>query len=172
MTTPLGDVPIDDDLREVCLDCAATVRDDMAHTREHSIEVQLPFLQRVLGDFTFVPVVVGAVPTEVVAELLEAVWDLEDLMVVVSTDLSHFHDHSTAIGLDRRTADAIVSARSDALDHHDACGVHPLRGLLRVVADRGLMVEELDLRNSGDTAGSRERLVGYGAFAVTDPAAA
>jgi AmmeMemoRadiSam system protein B len=169
-TTPLGDVVIDHDLREVCLGCAATVRDDMPHTREHSIEVHLPFLQRVLGDFTFVPIVVGAVPTEIVADLLEAVWDLDDVMVVVSTDLSHFHDHSTATGLDRRTADAIVSARFDALDHHAACGVHPLRGLLRVVAGQGLTVEELDVRNSGDTAGDRTRVVGYGAFAVTEPA--
>lgn len=169
--TPLGEVPVDDDLRAACLACDGVVEDDGAHVAEHALEVQLPFLQRVLGEFSFVPIVVGSASTDTVADLLASVWE-EDVLVVISSDLSHYHDHATARELDRRTADFIIAASYDAIDPYGACGVYPLRGLLKLVAERGLNVEELDLRNSGDTAGDHGSVVGYGAFAVTDPAAA
>ena len=85
---------------------------------------------------------------------------------MVSTDLSHYHDYSTATGVDRVTADAISAARFDTIDPEGACGARPLNGFLRLVAERGMRIEELDVRNSGDTAGGRDRVVGYGSFAV------
>ncbi len=163
--TPLGVVPIDTRARDIAFGCAGVEVDDRAHADEHSLEVQLPFLQTVLDEFTLLPLSVGDATVDEVAAVLEALWDGPDSLVVVSTDLSHYHHYDDAARLDARTAAAIV-ARS-AIDDHDACGARPLRGLLRVVTDHGLAVEQLDLRNSGDTSGDRHRVVGYGAFAVS-----
>ena len=164
--TPLGLVPIDAAARSRVLELPAVHVDDGAHAVEHSLEVQLPFLQAVLDDFTLLPLSVGDASTEEVAAVLDACWGGPETLVVISTDLSHYHRYDDAVGLDARTAAAIVACRPDAVDDVDACGARPLRGLLRCAAERGLAVEQLDLRNSGDTAGDRERVVGYGAFAV------
>ena len=164
--TPLGDVPIDTDARRVALTVPGVVVDDEAHAPEHSLEVQLPFLQRTLGDFRLVPFVVGRAEPATVAALLDALWGGPETLVVVSSDLSHYLDHDTAAARDRRTADAIVAGAVDALDPYDACGAHPVRGLLVEAARRGLHTRVVSLCNSGDTAGPRDRVVGYGAFAV------
>jgi MEMO1 family protein len=164
--TPLGDVPVDDELRRVALGVPGVVVDDEPHTPEHSLEVHLPFLQRVLGDFRLLPLVVGRADPETVAALLDAVWGGPETLVVVSTDLSHYLDHDTAATRDRATAERILDGRTDELDPYDACGAHPLRGLM-VEADRlGLRTRLVALCNSGDTSGPRDRVVGYGAFAV------
>lgn len=165
--TPLGVVPIDTDGREVAVRLPGVRVDDRAHALEHSLEVQLPFLQSVLEDFAIVPFSVGDATTDEVAAVLEACWGGPETLVVISTDLSHYHQYADATQLDARTAAAIVNCRPEAVDDHDACGAHPLRGLLHVASERGLSVEQLDLRNSGDTAGDHHRVVGYGAFAVS-----
>jgi hypothetical protein len=145
---------------------ADVAADDLPHAAEHSIEVQLPFLQVVLGDVAIVPVAVGRASTDAVAVLLDALWGGPETVIVISTDLSHYHRYHEAVALDRRTAAAIVAGRFDALDDHDACGAVGLRGLLASADRRRLDIELVDLRNSGDTAGDRDRVVGYGAFAV------
>jgi hypothetical protein len=165
--TPLGLVPIDAEGRDLALGLPGVRVDDRAHAQEHSLEVQLPFLQSVLDEFTLLPFSVGDASVDEVAAVLEASWGGPETLVVISTDLSHYHRYDDATRLDARTAAAIVACRPDAVDDHDACGAYPLRGLLRVASDRGLSVEKLDLRNSGDTAGDRHRVVGYGAFAVS-----
>ena len=164
--TPLGIVPV---IRPPSL-----VRDlpwvrvaDQAHAPEHSLEVQLPFLQTVLDDFELVPLVVGRATADEVAAVITALWTERDTVVIVSTDLSHYHRYADALRLDRHTAAAIAAREGNAIADHDACGARPLRGLLQVAIDRELTVEMIDLRNSGDTAGDRERVVGYGAFALT-----
>lgn len=164
--TPLGDVRIDTDTIEQLVVDGLVVRDDTAHAREHALEVHLPFIQVVLGDVAVVPLVVGAVPADHVARVLDAVWDDPSTVVVVSSDLSHYHDHDTATRLDRATAQHLVARDAAGLDPDGACGHYPLRGLLTVARRRDLDVEVLDLRNSGDTAGPHDRVVGYGAFAV------
>jgi len=164
--TPLGLVPIDDEARSRVLGQSAVQIDDRAHAVEHSLEVQLPFLQSVLDDFTLLPLSVGDATTEEVSNVLEACWGGSETLVVISTDLSHYRPYEDAVGFDARTAAAIVACRPDAISDADACGARPVRGLLRCAADRGLIVEQLDLRNSGDTAGDHDRVVGYGAFAV------
>ncbi len=165
--TPLGTVPVDDALRRRVLELPAVRVDDRAHAAEHSLEVQLPFLQVTLGSFTVLPLAVGDAPPEAVAEVLDAVWGGPETLVVVSSDLSHYHDSATARARDRRTAAAIVTEDADAVGDEDACGARSVRGLLLTARRRGLAVRLLDLRNSGDTAGDRERVVGYGAFAVS-----
>jgi AmmeMemoRadiSam system protein B len=110
--------------------------------------------------------VVGRAPAETVAAVIDAVWDGSDTLVVVSTDLSHYLDHDTAARRDRATAAAVVNGEIDEIAPDDACGAHPLRGLLVAARERDLTVELLDLRNSGDTAGPRDRVVGYAAFAL------
>jgi MEMO1 family protein len=140
--------------------------DDRAHDREHSLEVQLPFLQITLDDVRVLPLAVGCVPTGQVVAVLDLVWGGPDTLVVVSTDLSHYHDHITAQSLDRKTAGAVVARAPEALGPADACGFYPLRGLLESARRRHMEVELLDLRTSADTAGDPSRVVGYGAFAI------
>lgn len=163
--TPLGLVPLDTDGGALRAFDFVTV-DDRPHASEHSLEVQLPFLQTVLDDFVLVPLVVGNASATEVATVLDALWSGTGTVVVVSTDLSHYHRYEEAVRLDARTAAAVAARKFDAIDDHDACGARPLRGLLHAAAERDLTVETIDLRNSGDTAGDRERVVGYGAFAL------
>lgn len=165
--TPLGAVCVDAELRERALAIPGVVVDDAPHAPEHSLEVQLPFLVRVLGlDVPALPLVVGHAPSALVEQVLDALWGGPETLVVVSTDLSHYLDHATAAARDRRTADAIVAARGDAIGDRDACGAYALRPFLAVARRRGLVIDELDVRSSGDTAGPRDRVVGYGAFAA------
>ncbi len=163
--TPLGPIVIDTELRAQVLQIPGVVVDDHAHAAEHSLEVHLPFLQRALADFTLLPLVVGRVDPAVVADVLDTVWGGPETLIVVSTDLSHYLDQATATARDRATAEAIVNGRIDAVAADDACGATPVRGLLVAAARHGLPGELLDLRTSGDTAGDRSRVVGYGAFA-------
>lgn len=165
--TPFGPVPVDRAAVESCAGRPGVVVSDAAHAHEHSLEVHLPFLQSVLTSFQLVPVVVGDASAEEVAGLLEHLWGGPETLVVVSTDLSHYLPYDEAVRVDSRTAAAIVACRPDEVGDHDACGCRPLRGLLRIADRLHLDVEEIDRRNSGDTAGPRDQVVGYGAFALT-----
>jgi MEMO1 family protein len=169
--TPLGAVAIDRDAIARLRDLPQVVTSDAAHAQEHALEVQLPFLQAVLGEFALVPLAVGDATADEVAGVLDALWGGPETLVVVSSDLSHYHPYATAQRIDRGTADAIL-ALDPALDHEAACGATPINGLLLVARRRGLVPALLDLRNSGDTAGDRSRVVGYASFAFTDHARA
>jgi len=167
LATPLGLVPVDADARDALDGRPGVTIDDRPDAEEHSLEVHLPFLQVALGEgWSLLPIVVGQVRAELVADVLETVWGGPETLVVVSTDLSHFHDHSTAQRLDAATAARVVARRWRDVEPDGACGAFPLRGLLLEADRRGLPVELLDLRTSGDTAGDRRRVVGYGAFSV------
>jgi MEMO1 family protein len=162
--TPLGDAVVDEELRACALDAGAVV-DDVPHAPEHAIEVQLPFLQRLLGPrLRILPVAVGT-GDDVAAHVIEALGSLADL-VVVSTDLSHDHDAGTARTLDRRTADAIEAGDPDGIGPEDACGRHALRAALAHARRTGMRIELLDLRTSADASGEADRVVGYGAFEI------
>jgi AmmeMemoRadiSam system protein B len=169
--TPLGSVTIDDEARHAVLALPSVEVDDRAHAAEHSLEVHLPFLQRALRRFSLLPLVVGHADTETVATVLDTIWGGPETLIVVSTDLSHYQDHATASVLDRRTADAITAGDPEAIHPDDACGAYPVRGLLVAARRHGLRTRLVDLRNSGDTAGPRDRVVGYGAFSLTTDAA-
>jgi AmmeMemoRadiSam system protein B len=164
--TPLGNVPIDGDAAASLKDLPQVQVMDAAHVREHSLEVHLPFLQEVLGEFSLVPLVVGDAAAEEVGAVLERLWGGPETLIVISSDLSHYHDYQTARRMDAATARAIETLRFEDLDYDDACGRAPVSGLLYVARKRGLTVRMLDLRNSGDTAGPRDQVVGYGAWAV------
>ena len=162
--TPLGIVPVDvEAVRAVRL--LPQVREfDEAHALEHSLEVQLPFLQCVLGDFMLVPLAVGDATPEEISEVLDTLWGGPETRFVVSSDLSHYQDFQTARRLDRATAKAIEALKPAAIGEERACGRMPIRGLLQAARWHGLRARTVDLRNSGDTAGPRDRVVGYGAF--------
>jgi AmmeMemoRadiSam system protein B len=164
--TPLGTIPIDQALRAAVAGLPGVVVDDEPHRQEHSLEVQLPFLQTVLDRFTLLPFSVGDSTTDQVAGVLDTLWGGAETLIVISTDLSHYEPYASARQIDARTAAAIVAEQPELIGDRDACGARPLRGLLRVAGERDLAVEQLDLRNSGDTAGDRRRVVGYGSFAV------
>ena len=157
--TPLGDVPI-----EAC----ELPSLDVAHQQEHSLEVQLPFLQMVLAQFVLLPLVVGDADKESVAALLQTLWGGNDTLVVVSADLSHYQNYAVATDMDSRTSQAIVSLDSDVIQPDDTCGRIPVRGLLHLARTKRMSARLLDLRNSGDTAGDRDQVVGYGAYAFYD----
>jgi AmmeMemoRadiSam system protein B len=163
--TPLGEVPLDLEALALALSLPQVRRLEAAHAFEHSLEVQLPFLQRVLGDFRLAPFAVGEARDAEVAELIELLWGGPETLLVVSSDLSHYEDYATARRLDRATSEAIVALDPAPLGFESACGQVPVRGLLVVARRHGLRASLLDLRSSGDTAGSRERVVGYGAYA-------
>jgi AmmeMemoRadiSam system protein B len=162
--TPLGVVPLDVEAMRPLRSLAQVVVYDQAHAREHSLEVQLPFLQLILKKFTLVPLVVGEAGAEEIREVLEALWGGPETRFVISSDLSHYHDSNTARQLDQATAEAIEALVPDRIGTDQACGYLPVRGLLEAARRHGLRARTVDLRNSGDTAGSRHQVVGYGAF--------
>jgi len=165
--TPLGAVPIDEAARRKVLRVPHVVPADAPHAHEHSLEVQLPFLQVVLGEFQVLPIAAGDATARDVAAALESVWGDENTLIVVSSDLSHYLAYAAARRVDAATTRAILD-RSTGLDAEQACGYVGINGLMQVARDRGLEVRWLDLRNSGDTAGERSRVVGYGAFALDE----
>jgi len=162
--TPLGVVPVDQPAMASILTLPQVCVHDEAHAREHSLEVHLPFLQTVLETCTIVPLVVGQATPKAVGEVLEQLWDGPDTVIIVSSDLSHDHDYHTAQTLDRATSCAIEALQPQEVSPEGACGCYPIRGLLHVARHQGLHASTLDLRNSGDTAGPRHRVVGYGAY--------
>ena len=162
--TPLGDVPVDTAAVQEILSLPQVQLCDEAHSSEHSLEVHLPFLQTICPGFRIVPLVVGQATIGEIAEVLEALWGGPETIVVVSSDLSHYHDYATAHALDAETVAAIERLDPEALRYDSACGRIPIRGLLQVAHRHGLQAHTVDLRNSGDTAGPRDRVVGYGAF--------
>jgi AmmeMemoRadiSam system protein B/AmmeMemoRadiSam system protein A len=168
--TPLGAIPIDRAARDRALKLPQVTVNDEAHAYEHSLEVQLPFLQRTLADFELVPFSVGDASADEVSELLELLWGGPETLIVVSSDLSHYHGYDTARRLDAATTRAIEDLHPEALDRESACGRVPVRGLLLCAKRHALEVETLDLRNSGDTAGPKDRVVGYGSWAFRPPA--
>lgn len=170
LATPLGEVAIDPAGAALALRLPQVRVYPEAHAREHALEVELPFLQTVLPEeWSVVPLVVGEAPAEEVGEVIERLWDGAETVVVVSSDLSHYLDYAAAERADRATAEAILRLEGP-LAPHQACGARPINGLLHAAKARGLRPELLDLRSSGDTAGDRSKVVGYGAFAFYDDA--
>jgi AmmeMemoRadiSam system protein B len=165
--TPLGRVMLDSAALADLDNLPQVVRDDRAHEHEHSLEVQLPFLQAQLGSFTLVPLVVGDAGAEAVAQVLERLWGGAETLIVISSDLSHYLPYAQARAIDRVTMQRILALDAD-LAPHEACGAAAINGALLVARRHGLVPRLLDLRNSGDTAGNRDRVVGYGAVAFEE----
>ncbi|MCA9614079.1 MAG: AmmeMemoRadiSam system protein B [Myxococcales bacterium] len=166
LRTPLGLVRLDGAARDRVRTLPFVLVDDRPHAHEHALEVQLPFVQEVLGDVPVLPIVVGRATPEQVAQVLEMLWDPSTL-VIVSSDLSHYLPKNDAHRLDGQTRDAIEALAPERFEDNSACGRLPIAGLLALAKRRGLGVTTLDLRTSGDTAGTGEEVVGYGAFALT-----
>lgn len=169
--TPLGDVALDRDALARISGLPGVHERDEAHALEHSLEVQLPFLQRSLGEFRLVPLVVGDASAEEVAGVIEALWNGPETLLVISSDLSHYLPYPDARARDENTARRIESLEAD-LGGDEACGCRPLNGLMTVLKRRGLEIERVAVLNSGDTAGDRSRVVGYGAWVVNERSAA
>jgi hypothetical protein len=162
--SPLGEVEIDREAIALLKGLPQVGVSDPAHALEHSLEVHVPFLQTVLGEFKLVPLAVGHAEPEEVAQVLERLWGGPETLIVVSSDLSHYLPYGEAQATDRETCDAILELRSD-IDHEHACGATPVCGLTVEAKRRGMKPELVDLRNSGDTAGDKNRVVGYASFA-------
>jgi AmmeMemoRadiSam system protein B len=167
-STPLGLIEIDQDAVATLTNLPQIITSDAAHQQEHSLEVHLPFLQCLLEKFTLVPLVVGEAMAAEVAEILELLWGGPETLIVISSDLSHYHDYATARRIDSTTTRAIEDLHLEIIGPHQACGCRPVRGLLQVARTRHLQVKTLDMRNSGDTAGTHDRVVGYGAYAIME----
>jgi len=168
--TPLGMIEIDQDAVTAIKSLPQVVVSPAAHAQEHSLEVQLPFLQSALDDFRLLPLAVGdATPAEV-AQVLEYLWGGDETLIVISSDLSHFLPYTTAQAVDRETVHDMLQLQP-ILDHQQACGATPVNGLLLAARKHHLQPILLGLRNSGDTAGDKARVVGYAALAFAQGAA-
>jgi AmmeMemoRadiSam system protein B len=166
--SPLGPLRVDLEATEGIAGLPGVLLDDRPHAQEHCLEVQLPFLQMILGDVSIIPLVVGAADAAAVAAVLERLWGGPETLIVLSTDLSHYLSYRKAKDRDARTAAAIEALDGTLISPEDACGAHALAGLLAAARNRDLTIERLDLRNSGDTAGPRDRVVGYGAWVLRE----
>jgi len=162
--TPLGNIPINREITERINSLPFVVELDHAHMMEHSLEVHLPFLQIVLNNFSLVPVVAGDATADQVKQLISLACDKDDTFVVISSDLSHYHDYYTARKLDHATCSAIEALDINQLDSQHACGFVPVSGLLAYAREHKLQAKTVDCRNSGDTAGSKDQVVGYGSY--------
>lgn len=167
--TPLGEIAIDTMKVNKIASLPFVEYIEPAHIHEHCLEVQLPFLQMTLDSFSIVPIVVGdAIPLQV-SSVLKMLWGGPETLIVISSDLSHYHDYEAAQKLDRETSDKIESLQYKALDYESACGRIPIGGLLALAKEKSLKVKTIDLRNSGDTAGDKNRVVGYGSYVIEQP---
>jgi len=167
-STPLGNIAIDTECQQRIAWLDFVHYFDEAHMEEHSLEVHLPFLQATLSDFTLVPLVVGDATPEQVAEVLDLLWGDEQSLIIISSDLSHFHDYDTANKIDSNTCAQIANFNYQAIGSQEACGCMPMRGLLLLARQKNMEIQLIDRCNSGDTAGDRSRVVGYSAFALTE----
>jgi AmmeMemoRadiSam system protein B len=165
--TPFGEIELDRAALATIEDRSSVRRTDAPHVPDHALEVELPFLQTVLGEFALVPVLVGDARPAEVADVLAGLWGGAETLIVISSDLSHFHPYAAAQRLDEATARAIEALDETGLGPEAACGHLPIAGLLIEARRHGLRAERLDLRNSGDTAGARDSVVGYGAWAFS-----
>ena len=170
--TPLGNVALDKEAQARVLTLPFVQVFDQTHVQEHSLEVHLPFLQRVLDDFKVVPLVVGDVHPDQISQLLDVLWGGSETLILISSDLSHYHPYGEAKTMDDATCRAIETLDPDAIGRDQACGRIPIKGLLGLARRRGLQVSTVDLRNSGDTAGPKDRVVGYGSWVFVEPGAA
>lgn len=164
--TPLGMIPLDLESIEDAHSIKGVQTLAEAHHQEHSLEVQLPFLQSLLGEFTLAPFVVGDAPEELTARLLSLLWGGEETLIVVSSDLSHYLDYQTALQRDTNTVANIESFHGERIGPYDACGAYPLRGLLRVAREKQLKIKRVSMCNSGDVTGDRSQVVGYASFVL------
>jgi len=162
--TPLGRIAVDEQAAGAIRHLPQVVTSSAAHAQEHALEVQLPFLQQVLGEFSLLPLVVGDVAPENVAEVLERLWGGTETLIVISSDLSHYHPYEVARRIDGATVRAILGFDT-GITHEQACGATPVAGALIAAKRRGLEPQLLDCRNSGDTAGDKKQVVGYASFA-------
>jgi hypothetical protein len=162
--TPLGQALVDKASVAAIQSLPQVQIKDAAHSHEHALEVMLPFLQTIAADFAIVPLVAGLTTGEEVAAVLRELWGGPETLIIISSDLSHYYDYEIARKLDKQTAEAIEQLRPDKLGRESACGRFPIQGLLLRAREEGLQAVTADLRNSGDTAGTKDRVVGYGAF--------
>ena len=165
-STPLGDIAIDQQAVETIVKLPFVEYLEQAHTLEHSLEVHLPFLQEMLDDFKLVPIVAGDATPDQVSQVIKALWGGDETLIVISSDLSHYHDYATAQELDKVTSQLIENLQYESLASESACGKVPVSGLLKLAREKSLSVKTIDLRNSGDTAGDKRRVVGYGAYVI------
>lgn len=166
--TPLGTIPLDTEAISDILVLPQVHINNEAHREEHSLEVHLPFLQVTLDHFTLVPLVVGDASPDEVCEIIGHFWNNPGTLVIISSDLSHYHDYETAVQLDKMTSHAIENLALEKIGYDQACGRNPVNGLLLYARQHGLTARTVDLRNSGDTAGPRNQVVGYGAYVITE----
>ena len=164
--TPLGPIAVDREAVEIITELPFVDYLEQAHAYEHSLEVHLPFLQEMLDDFKIVPIVAGDASPEQVSQVIDALWGGDETLIVISSDLSHYHDYATAKQLDKATSEAIEHLQYERLAFESACGKVAVSGLIKLAREKSLTIKTIDLRNSGDTSGDKSRVVGYGAYVI------
>lgn len=166
--TPLGSIPVGQEAINIIMNLPQVMLNDAAHAQEHALEVQLPFLQKALDDFSIIPLTIGQASAHEVAQVINKLWGGDETLIVASSDLSHFHSYPVAQKIDDDTVSHILKLES-TLNPEQACGAIPINGLLEVAKQRGLQIECLAQCNSGDSTGDHSRVVGYASFALYEP---
>ena len=164
--TPLGFVAVDQNALTSIAHLDYVNYFEEAHANEHSLEVHLPFLQEMLDDFQIVPIVTGEATPEQVSLVIDSLWGGDETLIVISSDLSHYHQYAQAKLLDKATSRLIEQLQYEHIDSNAACGKVPVNGLLRLAREKSLAITTIDLRNSGDAAGDKKSVVGYGAYVI------
>lgn len=164
--TPLGFVAVDQEAVATVAKLDYVKYFEEAHTYEHSIEVHLPFLQEMLDDFKVVPIVAGEATPDQVSQVIDMLWGGDETLIVISSDLSHYHEYAKAKQLDKVTSQLIEQLQYERIGSDAACGQVPVNGLLKLARQRSLTIKTIDLHNSGDTAGAKNSVVGYGAYVI------
>lgn len=167
-STPLGDIKVDKNLQNILQQKGLIRLLDQAFEGEHSLEVQLPFLQSILPEFSVLPILTGPDDSDKISEILQLFWHEKDLLFIISTDLSHFHEYHLARELDKTTIEATLHLQYDTLGFDHACGLTGLKGIMKASKELGTEITLLDARNSGDTAGSKNSVVGYASFLINE----
>ena len=165
-STPLGKIHVDQKAVTMLMQLPFVEYIEQAHALEHSLEIHLPFLQETLHDFKIVPIVAGDASPEQVSLVIDALWGGDETLIVISSDLSHYNDYATAKKLDQLTSENIEKLQYELITSESACGKVPVSGLLKLARDKSLSIKAIDVRNSGDTAGDKSRVVGYGAYVI------
>jgi len=164
--TPLGKIEVDSKTLNELVKFPQVTISDQAHAQEHSLEVQLPFLQSIFDQFKLIPLVAGEVSEDAFIEVLEYLWGGEETLIVISSDLSHFLDYDAAVAIDNKTSQAIESFEAGSINSDMACGSAGIKALLSLAKNKNLHVKTIHQCNSGDTAGDKDRVVGYGTYAI------
>ncbi len=164
---PIGDIPVNAELLSILKTNDSVYNDDEAFNFEHGLETHFPFISYIFRDISFLPLIVGNIDTQKLSDIFNLFWQADDILFIISSDLSHFHNYEICKTLDHETTQHIINLNYEKINHDAACGYYPLCGALKLAKDNNQKCYLLSLKNSGDSIGDKDSVVGYGSFIIS-----